>query len=250
MENLLLKIENLKKYYFSKKKTTKAIDGISLNIFKGEIIGLLGVNGAGKTTLSSILATIHPPTEGQILDEHGKSIYSDINDYRKMIGFCPQKPNLIFDLSVKQNLSFAGRYFGLSEEQIEKQMKKLVEKYELEKYLDAEPDSLSGGYKQRVSIARSLMHSPRLLLLDEPTVGLDPHIRHMLWEEIRNLKKEGVTIILTTHYLEEAEILSDRICIMDKGKILVVDTPQNLNTAYEQSKLEDVFLKLVHEEAK
>ena len=247
MENILLKIKNLKKYYCQKKKTTKALDDVSLDIYKGEVLGLLGVNGAGKTTLSSILATLHPPTDGDV-SWNGQSIYKDINEYRKMIGFCPQKPNLIFDLTVKQNLLFAGRYFGLPEDQVQQRMKKLVEKCELSDYLDSDPDSLSGGYKQRVTIARSLMHNPRLLILDEPTVGLDPHMRHHLWEEIRNLKKDGVTIILTTHYLDEAEILSDRICILDKGKIKLVDTPENLSSVYQKSRLEDIFLQLMKEE--
>lgn len=247
MNNIFLEVKNLKKYFKSKKTTVKALNDVSLNIFKGEIIGLLGVNGAGKTTLSSIITTLHPPTGGDIL-WNGQSIYKNINEYRKLIGFCPQKPNLIFDLSVKQNLLFAGRFFGIPEKIVQERMQKLVEKYELTKYLNSDPDDLSGGYKQRVAIARSLMHNPRLLILDEPTVGLDPHIRHHLWEEIRNLKRKGVTIILTTHYLDEAEVLSDRICILDKGKIMLIDTPANLATVYQKSRLEDIFIQLMKEE--
>ena len=249
MENILLKVKNLKKYYHEKKKTTKALDDVSLDIYKGEILGLLGVNGAGKTTLSSILTTLHPPTGGDVL-WNDESIYKDVNEYRKTIGFCPQKPNLIFDLSVKQNLLFAGQYFGMSKDASQKRMRGLAEKYGLNKYLDSKPNSLSGGYKQRVTIARSLMHNPRLVVFDEPTVGLDPHIRHYLWEEIRNLKKDGVTIILTTHYLDEAEILSDRICILDKGKVKLIDTPENLSSIYQKSRLEDIFLQLTKEEVK
>ena len=248
MNNILIKIIDLKKYYVDKTKTTKALDGISLDIMKSEVIGLLGANGAGKTTLSTILATLHPATEGEVLFED-KSIYDDINNYRHHIGYCPQKPNLFNDLTVKQNLYFAGKFFDVPEDQITKKINDFSEKYELGNYLDSKPDVLSGGYKQRVLIARSLMHNPRLLILDEPTVGLDPHIRHQLWETIRELKKAGVTIILTTHYLDEAEILSDRICILDKGKIKLIDTPTNLNSAYQKSRLEDVFLQLMHEEA-
>lgn len=245
--NILIKIIDLKKYYVEKHKATKALDGISLDIYKGEIIGLLGANGAGKTTLSSILATLHPATDGQILF-NGNSIYKDINNYRRKIGYCPQKPNLFNDLTIKQNLYFAGKFFDLSEEEINKKINYFSIKYQLEDYLNSKPDVLSGGYKQRVLIARSLMHNPKLLILDEPTVGLDPHIRHQLWETIRELKKEGVTVILTTHYLDEAEILSDRICILDKGKIKLIDTPTNLNSIYQKSRLEDVFLQLMHEE--
>ena len=243
--DLLLSLKNVKKQYRGAK--TEALKGISLDILKGEILGLLGVNGAGKTTLSSIIATLHPATSGEILHE-GKSIYNDITTFRHLIGFCPQKPNLNNLLTVEQNLLFAGRYYGIPEEEIRKRMKTLMDKYELNHYAQSKPDILSGGYKQRVMIARALMHNPKLVILDEPTVGLDPHIRHQLWESIRGLKDDGVTVLLTTHYLDEAEILSDRICILDKGLIRLIDTPENLKTAYDKSKLEDVFLQLMKEE--
>ena len=247
MLETLLEIKHLKKYYHQKTSTIKALDDVSLTIFKGEVIGLLGVNGAGKTTLSSIIATLHPPTEGDIL-LNDQSIYKNINEYRHIVGFCPQTPNLVDDLTVEQNLVFAGRYYGQSKKEAQKHADELIKAYTLEKYRKSTPRILSGGYKQRVLIARSLMHSPQLIVLDEPTVGLDPHIRHQLWENIRNLKKAGVTVILTTHYIDEAEILSDRICILDNGKIKLIDTPENLKTVYQQSTLEDVFLKLMHEE--
>jgi ABC-2 type transport system ATP-binding protein len=247
MNNLLLQVKNLKKYFHEKHQVIKALDDVSLQIFKGEVLGLLGVNGAGKTTLSSIIATLHPPTEGDIIYNE-KSIYADINEYRRIIGFCPQKPNLNNDLTVEQNLLFAGRFYGLPESVVKDRYAELVEKYDLGKYLKSSPDILSGGYKQRVVIARALMPSPKLVILDEPTVGLDPHIRHGLWENIRELKDKGVTVILTTHYLDEAEILSDRICILDKGVVRLVDTPENLKTTYHRSRLEDVFLELMRED--
>lgn len=247
MLNKLIEIKNLKKYYKSKNGPVKALNGIDLNIFQGEVLGLLGVNGAGKTTLSSILSTLHPPTDGDILFED-KSIYKDINFYRRYVGFCPQKPNLINDLTVRQNLIFAGKFYNLSDDEINNRIDEITEKYELAKYLDSKPTVLSGGYKQRVLIARAVMHKPKLVILDEPTVGLDPHIRHYLWENIRNLRNDNITVILTTHYLDEAEILSDRICILDKGLIKLIDTPENLKTAYQKSKLEDVFIQLMQEE--
>lgn len=247
MEKKFIEIKNLKKYFVDKAKTTRALDNISLEIYQGEIFGLLGVNGAGKTTLSSILATLHPPTSGEIL-LNGKSIYEDIIEYRHLIGFCPQKVNLINDITVLENLVRTGRYFGISEKTISQRVDELVSKYELSKYLDSKPDRLSGGYRQRVLIARSLMHSPKIIILDEPTVGLDPNIRHNLWNNIKDLKKEGVTVVLTTHYLDEAEMLSDRICILDKGAILLIDTPQNLMSTYKKSRLEDVFIQLTKEE--
>ena len=247
MKNLLIQIVNLKKYYHSGGRVVKALDGVSLDINKGEIIGLLGVNGAGKTTLSSIIVTLHPPTDGDILF-NGQSIYKDINEYRRIIGFCPQKPNLIKDLTVEQNLELAGRYFGMSKQQARERMEELIVKYDLENYRNSTMDELSGGYNHRVLIARSMVHKPKLLILDEPTVGLDPHIRHQLWETIRDLKKDGVTVVLTTHYLDEAEVLSDRICILDKGRVKLIDTPENMMSTYQKSKLEDVFLQLMSEE--
>ncbi len=246
-EKLLLKIENVKKYFRQGKKVIKALCGVSLDIYQGEIIGLLGVNGAGKTTLSSIIATLHPPTDGDVIF-NGNSIYKDINRYRQFIGYCPQKPNLVGDLTVKQNLLFAGRYFAIPEDQIKKRMNELMKKYELDQYADSKPEVLSGGYLHRVLIARSLMHNPKMVILDEPTVGLDPHIRHQLWENIRNLKNDGVTVLLTTHYLDEAEVLSDRICVLDKGHVKLIDTPAGLMSAYQKSRLEDVFLQLMKEE--
>lgn len=248
MQQILIKIRNIKKHFRDTKKTIKALDDVSFDLYSGEILGLLGVNGAGKTTLSSILATLHPPTSGDVLFQD-KSIYDNINTYRQQIGLCPQKPNLINELTVRQNLIFAGRYFGLSKEMIENRITELVEKYQLTEYIDSKPGILSGGYKQRVSLVRALIHQPKLVILDEPTVGLDPHIRRHLWESIKQLKRDGVTVILTTHYIEEAEMLSDRICILDKGTIRLIDTPTNLKSEYQKSRLEDVFLQLMQEES-
>jgi len=249
MNTILLKIKNLKKQYHTDNHTINALEDVNLSIYKKEIVSLLGVNGAGKTTLSSILATLHPPTSGDILFEN-QSIYKNINWFRYTVGFCPQKANLIDELTVEQNLTFAGRYYGIDKKATKNRVDELIQRYNLEKYRNLKPKILSGGYTHRVLIARALMHNPRFLILDEPTVGLDPHIRHKLWENIRDLKKEGVTILLTTHYLDEAEILSDRICILEKGKIKLIDTPDNLKKTYQKSRLEDVFIQLMEEETK
>jgi ABC-2 type transport system ATP-binding protein len=246
MDSILLRILDVKKYYKRGSHLTKALDGVSLDIYKGEVIGLLGVNGAGKTTLSSILATLHPLTNGDIIYE-GKSIYDDLNRYRCAIGFCPQQINLDNDLTVEQNLVFAGRYMGVSSDKIRDRVNNFIHMYGLEHYKDSSPEVLSGGYARRVLIARALMHNPRLVILDEPTVGLDPHVRHQLWELIRDLKNQGVTVILTTHYIDEAEFLSDRICVLEKGRVKLIDTPQGLLTVYQKSRLEDVFIQLIEE---
>lgn len=240
MNTVLLRINNIKKRY----GTNEALKGVSLDIYKGEILGLLGVNGAGKTTLSSIIATLHPATQGDILYEE-KSIYDDVAQYRRIVGYCPQKPNLHPELTLEENLRFSGSYYGMTDTQINDRLTQLVAQFSLERYLHEKANVLSGGYKQRFMIARALMHNPQLVILDEPTVGLDPHIRRQLWQQIKELKQSGVTVILTTHYLDEAEQLSDRVCVLDGGLIKLIDTPENLKADFSMKNLEDVFIALM-----
>lgn len=243
MSSIILQTKNVTKHFGDK----QALKGVSLDINQGEILGLLGPNGAGKTTISSIMAALHPPTSGDVFFK-GESIYNNIAEYRKTLGYCPQKPNLNSAMTLKENLVFSGRFYGMSEAAIQKQLDHLSKLLHLHEYLDQYQNVLSGGYMQRFMIARSLMHSPELLLLDEPTVGMDPHIRRQLWDVIRDLKKTGVTIILTTHYLDEAEVLSDRVCILNQGQIQLIDTPENLKEKFKQKNLEDVFVTLMDEE--
>lgn len=246
MHEILLDIRDIKKIYQTDIKTIEALKGISLPIYRGEIMSLLGVNGAGKTTLSSIIASLIPASEGDIIFQ-GASIYKNLLNYRASLGFCPQKPNFDKKLTVAENIYYAGRCYGLSHEETQARLEKLLEQFELKQYEHNSPMILSGGYKQRLIIARSLIHNPKLLILDEPTVGLDPHIRRHLWDIIRELKNQGVTIIITTHYLDEAEVLSDRVCILDKGLIRTIDNPANLKSAFNKGTLEDVFLALMEE---
>lgn len=243
----LISINNVVKTYTKNSKPVNALNNVSFDINEGEIFGLLGINGAGKTTLSSILATLHPVTSGDILFK-GTSIYKDVYSYRKQLGFCPQYQNLDSLLTVRQNLEFAGRYYLIPEQEIQKRVVELLHKFELERYQDFKIDALSGGNKQRVLIARAMLHRPALILLDEPTVGLDPDIRKKLWDMIKELKKEGVTIILTTHYLDEAEYLSDRICILHKGKVIKIERVETLIKTAEGKKLEDIFISFVEQQ--
>ncbi len=243
---VLLTIKDITKKFFDGKIHIEALKGVSLTIYEGEVYGLLGVNGAGKTTLSSIIATLNPPTSGDITKD-GRSIYEDVVEYRRLIGFCPQKPNIDMMLTIAQNLEFAGRYFDMSPEAIKERTAYLLKRFGLEKYAKSQANILSGGYKQRFLLARTLMHSPRLVILDEPTVGLDPHVRRDIWEVIKGLKKDNVTVLLTTHYLDEAEELADRVCLLDKGIIRFIDTPENLKNAHGQKNLEETFIKLINE---
>ncbi len=247
MPTILLRINNIKKTYKGKDITIEALKGVTLDIHKGEVLGLLGVNGAGKTTLSSIIATLHPPTSGDIT-MNGKTIYDDVIAYRSILGFCPQKPNFEKSLSVEENLIFAGRYYLMPEDEIKKRAKELLEQFSLAKYAKAKPDILSGGYKQRLLIVRALMHRPQLVILDEPTVGLDPHIRRQLWDVILGLRDQGVTVLLTTHYLDEAEYLSTRVCVLEKGVVYALDTPENLLKAHKQKSLEEVFINIIKDQ--
>ncbi len=240
----LLRIKHISKTYHTQTGEFQALKNVSLDINRGEILSLLGVNGAGKSTLSSIIATLHPATSGDIL-YNGISIYRDIPNFRLHIGYCPQRPNLNPALTLEENLLFAGRFYGVQECELKERIKELISQFELEKYLPEKASILSGGYKQRFMIARSLIHKPSFIILDEPTVGLDPHIRRNLWEMIKNLKQEGITVLLTTHYLDEAEKLSDRVCILDRGQIKLVDTPDKLMADFQQSNLEDMFIELL-----
>ncbi|MFI5333018.1 MAG: ABC transporter ATP-binding protein [Candidatus Babeliales bacterium] len=241
--NPLLRIINVTKRYGD----YEALKGVSLDLYPGEVVTLLGVNGAGKTTLSSIVATLKPPTSGDLL-YNNRSIYSDIVGYRCIIGFCPQKPNLNNYLTLRENLFFAGRYFAVPDDEIAVRIDDLANRFKFGKYLDKRPEVLSGGYKQRFTLARSIIHKPQLIILDEPTVALDPHIRHQLWDYIKALKQENICVLLTTHYLDEAEVLSDRVCVLDQGAVRLIDTPHNLMSSFHKDRLEDVFIHLMHEE--
>lgn len=238
--SVLLQIKNVTKKFGDH----VALKGVSFDLYKAEIVSLLGINGAGKTTLSSIIATLHPATSGDVLLDN-TSIYNDVISYRKLVGYCPQKPNLNNLMSAHENLVWAGRYFGMTEKQITSRIEELGNNFGLEPHFHKKPDELSGGCRQRFSIARSLIHSPKLLILDEPTVALDPHVRRKLWDYIKEIRTAGTSILLTTHYLDEAEILSDRVCVLDKGTIKLIDTPANLMADFKQKNLEDVFINLM-----
>ncbi len=222
-EMVFLKIENLWKYY----KKKPALKGISFEINQGELFALLGPNGAGKTTLIKILSGILSPSKGKILIEN-EDFTKNLSKHKEKIGLVPQMVNLDPDLTIEENLFIHGMLYNLKFSFIKKQINWLMDFAELSSYKNRKVKTLSGGLKRRVLIIRALLHNPSFLLLDEPTVGLDPHIRKKIWEFIKKIQRRKTTILLTTHYMEEAERLADRVAFIFEGKILKVDTPQNL----------------------
>jgi len=245
--SFILEAKHLHKHYPAQPKPVIALHDVSLKLYPGQVLALLGANGAGKTTLSSILATLTPPTLGEVLFQ-GHPVQKNLNEYRRFVGYCPQRSNLHPQLSLKDTLLFSGRFYGLSEVVVQKNLRELVEQLNLEDYLEAKPMVLSGGWKQRFMMAKALMHGPKVLILDEPTVGLDPQIRQQIWEKISLLRSQGVSILLTTHYLNEAEQLANWVCMMDKGSIKLIDKPENLKNNFHLPNLEAVYLQLMQEE--
>jgi len=224
----------------------KAVNGVSFAIYKGEIFGLLGPNGAGKTTTIRIMSTVLEPDYGDVTIG-GYSIRENAEAVRSLIGVCPQELAFYPDLSAMDNLMFFGRMVGLSSQEARAQAMANLELMGLVERAKGKVDKFSGGMKRRVNLAIALMGHPELLFLDEPTVGIDPQSRNNIYETIIGLKNKGMTILYTTHYMEEADRLCNRVAIMDGGQIIVMDTPHNLKAQIgppDKVTLEDVFLKL------
>jgi len=204
-----------------------AVDKVSFRIRQGECFGFLGPNGAGKTTAIRMVQCVSPVTSGK-LEVLGLDVSSRQREIKSQIGVCPQEDNLDPDFTAWHNLLVYARYFGIGREDAEKRATELLEFMQLTEKKDVAIPKLSGGMKRRLVIARALMNDPKLLILDEPTTGLDPQARHLIWDKIRELRKGGVTVMITTHYMDEAQQLCDRLVIMEKGKILVEGSPREL----------------------
>lgn len=218
-----IEIENLVKHY----GRVKAVDGLDLSVRPGEIFGFLGPNGAGKTTTVRILTTLTKPDSGAAR-VFGHDVVNEAVAAKSMIGVCPQQTNVDGELSVYENLKLHGLLHRMDPAKRESRIGELLEFAELADRRKAQAKVLSGGLKRRLMIARALLHEPRILFLDEPTVGLDPRTRRRLWELIQASHRTGATIFLTTHYIEEAEKLCHRVGIIDQGRIIALDTPAAL----------------------
>ena len=242
MSEEFLQVENLHKSF----SDYKAVNGISFSLNKGEIFGLLGPNGAGKTTTIRVLSTVLEADNGKVTIG-GYSIREDAESARQLIGVCPQEMAFYADLSAMENLIFFGRMVGLSGPEARAQAMTNLEMMGLSDRAKGKVDKFSGGMKRRINLAIALMGHPQLLFLDEPTVGIDPQSRNKIYETIESLRDGGMTILYTTHYMEEADRLCDRVAIIDGGQIIAMDTPHQLKSQIgppEQVTLEDVFLKL------
>jgi len=219
----MLKVENLFKSFGS----INAVDGISFEVKRGEVFGLLGPNGAGKSTTISIISTLLPPTNGEILFE-GESIFKNSKNLRQKLGIVPQDVALYPTLTGYENLRFWGNLYGIKGGSLKKRINEVAEIIGLNGRLKDKVDKYSGGMKRRLNIGAALLHEPELLIMDEPTVGIDPQSRSHILDTVLKLNAQGMTIIYTTHYMEEAEELCSRICIMDEGKIIASGTKQEL----------------------
>ena len=228
-------------------KKITAVDKLNLEIQQGELFALLGVNGAGKTTVIKILSCLTKATSGEAF-VGGHNIVSEQKQVKGLIGVSPQETAIAPNLSVKENLELICGINGFSKEKVKAKIRELSEQFSLESVLQRKAGKLSGGWQRRVSISMALISEPEILFLDEPTLGLDVIARHELWDIIRSLKGK-VTIILTTHYMEEAESLSDRIGIMQNGNLLAVGTVSELNTLAGTKDFETAFVTIVKEGA-
>jgi ABC-2 type transport system ATP-binding protein len=241
----IVKVQNLTKCY--DKKTV--VDHISFGVKRGEIFGILGPNGAGKTTTLEMIETIRPIDEGSAIVD-GVDVAKDQRRVKRLIGVQPQSPAFQDKSKLKEIIEMFAAAYGEKAN-----YKVLLDDVDLLSRADSYVEKLSGGQKQRLSIAVSLVHNPKVFFMDEPTTGLDPQARRNLWDLVRQVNTKGVTVIITTHYMEEAEILCDRVAIMDNGKIIALDSPKNLikqllsrgfkkKHFVEQANLEDVFIDL------
>ena len=224
---VVIHAKDLRKTY----KDFVAVDGINFDVYRGESFGLLGPNGAGKSTTMKMISSVSQRTSGD-LEILGKEPNTQGPEIRAHLGVVPQKDLLDRELKVWENLMVYGRYFGLSRKWLKVKIEELLDFAQLQEKRNSKADDLSGGMQRRLAIARGLVNEPEILLLDEPTTGLDPQARHILWDRLFRLKEQGVTLVITTHYMDEAEQLCDRLIVMDKGQIMAEGSPAELIKKY------------------
>ncbi len=238
---MIVEIEGLRKVYQGRQQVV-AVDGIDLAIQPGALFGFLGPNGAGKTTTISICTTRALPTAGRVRIA-GIDVVQSPAQARRSIGVVPQYNTLDRACTIYENIHFHCLYFGFSRADAKKRTEHLLAQFHLTERASAYPQQLSGGLAQRVQIARAIAHYPKVLFLDEPSAGLDPQSRIAMWEAVKRLREEGITVVLTTHYMEEADELCDRVAIIDHGKILIEDTPAALKNSIGAQRVYELDLR-------
>lgn len=220
-----------------------AVDGLSLNINKGELFGLLGPNGAGKTTIINILCGLLTPTKGSV-SVGGYNVQKELQNVKELIGVCTQETAVYPFLTGRENVELFGNLHAMPKQRIKKNAEDLLEHLGLIEDANRRVGKYSGGMKRRINLIMALVHDPEIAFLDEPTVAMDPQSRRAVWDFIRELRKQGRTIILTTHYMEEAEELCDRVGIVDHGKLIALGSPRHLKDKFNAKDLEEVFIQL------
>jgi ABC-2 type transport system ATP-binding protein len=236
-----LRIQDLRKTYSN---GFLALDGVSLEVGAGKFFGLLGPNGAGKTTLINSVVSLVRPDSGSV-EVFGRDAYSEFREARRIIGVSPQEVNLDRFLTVEETLIFHAGYYGVPKKKARERSEELLERFELTDKRDQRTNTLSGGMKRRVLFARALIHDPKVLFLDEPTAGVDVELRYKLWGYIRELNRGGMTILLTTHYLEEAEALCEDIALINGGNIVARGSSEDLKNDYQAKNVEEVYMKVI-----
>lgn len=232
----MLEITNLVKKYGKGKDEKTAVDNVSLSIPKGSFFGLLGPNGAGKSTTIHCITGIAQPTSGTITID-GTDVVKDYKEARTKVGLSPQEFNVDIFATPEQLMDYMGGYYGVPAKERQERIDEMIERFDLQDHRHMKFQKLSGGLKRRAMLGRALIHTPDLLILDEPTAGVDVELRQNLWKNVRMLNKLGVTIILTTHYLEEAEEMCDRIAILNKGNVVALDSTKNLLNRIQTKKV-------------
>ena len=232
-------IDNLTKKF----EDVTAVDGLSLTVEKGELFGLLGPNGAGKTTTINVLSGLLKPTRGSV-SVGGYDVEKEPSEIKELIGVCPQDTAVFSYLTGREYIELFGNLHAMPKEKLKKKTDELLEKMSLVSDAKRRVGKYSGGMRRRINLIMALVHDPEIAFLDEPTVGMDPQSRRAVWDFIKELKKENKTVILTTHYMEEAEELCDRVGIIDYGKLIALGTPEQLKAKFEAKNLEEVFIQL------
>lgn len=245
----IIEVKNLIKVFHSRGRKITAVNDVSFDVFKGEIFGMIGPNGAGKSTTFSMLTTLLKPTSGSI-KVAGFDVEKQDDKIRPLIGIVPQKLSLYPLLTARENLEFMGSLYNVPKKVLEEKIDYYLKLVGLEASADRYTGGFSGGMKQRLSVIAAVLHDPQILFWDEPSTGLDPQTRNVIWKLGRRFNEEGRTLVFTTHYMEEADNLCDRVAVMDSGKMVALDDPERLKETTGSTNLEEVFVHFTGEQVR